>query len=157
MSDSGRNFVSDSEQEISGTATGSQLQNPETLRVSGFFFLIILGIFEAVVRAEEIGLSIGFGFFLLLPILLFSISPQYFVFTDEYLEIVYLFGQKEIIKWHEIRSISQMGSWISRGGFPHYEIIYPSKEKRPCFVVGDVSKTVRTRRLLKQYYKREIL
>jgi hypothetical protein len=123
----------------------------------GVFFLIILGIFEAVVRAEEIGLSIGFGFFLLLPILLFSISPQYFVFTDEYLEIVYLFGQKEIIKWHEIRSISQMGSWISRGGFPHYEIIYPSKEKRPFFVVGEVSKTVRTRRLLKQYYKREIL
>ena len=29
----------------------------------GVFFLIILGIFEAVVRAEEIGLSIGFGFF----------------------------------------------------------------------------------------------
>jgi hypothetical protein len=62
------------------------------LIIFGVFFLIILGIFEAVVRAEEIGLSIGFGFFLLLPILLFSISPQYFVFTDEYLEIVYLFG-----------------------------------------------------------------
>lgn len=122
------------------------------------FFLVILGVFEAVARAKEIGLSIAFGLFLLLPILLFLISPLYFVFYDERLEIVYLFGQREQIKWHEIISVSQMGSWISKGGgFPRYVIIYPSKEKRPFFVVGEVAKTRRSRNLIKKYYKREIM
>jgi hypothetical protein len=121
------------------------------------FFLMILGIFEACAREKEIGLSIAFGLFLLLPIFLFFISPLYFIFSDECLEIVYHFGQREQIKWSEIKSITRMGSWISKsGGFPRYEIIYPSKEKRPFFVVGEVSKTRRTKKLIKQYYKREI-
>lgn len=121
------------------------------------FFLMILGIFEACVRGKEIGLSIAFGLFLLLPIFLFFISPLYFIFSDECLEIVYHFGQREQIKWSQIKCITRMGSWISKsGGFPRYEFIYPSKEKRPFFVVGEVSKTRRTKKLIKQYYKREI-
>ena len=121
------------------------------------FFLVMLGIFESVARGKEIGLSIGFGLALLGPVVCFCISPLYFVFSDEYLEIVYLFGLKEQIKWSQIKCITRKGSWISKGGgFPRYAIIYPSKEKRPFFVVGEISKTERTKRLLKHYYKREI-
>ena len=122
------------------------------------FFLVILGIFESIARTKEIGLSMAFGLVLLLPIFLFLISPLYFVFCDEYLEIVYLFGQREQIQWHEIKSVSKMGSWTSKGGgLPRYKIVYPAKEKRPFFVVGEVAKTRRTRTLIKRYYKREIV
>lgn len=122
------------------------------------FFLVILGIFEAVARAKEIGLSIAFGLFLLLPIVLFFISPLYFVFSDECVEIMYHFGLREQIKWRDVKCISRMGSWISKGGgIPRYEIIYTSKEKRPFFVVGEVSKTRRTKTLIKKYYKKEIV
>ena len=121
------------------------------------FFLVILGIFEACVRAKEIGLSIGFGLFLLAPVFGFLISPLYFGFSDEYVEIVYHFGLREQIKWNEIKSITRMGSWILKSdGFPRYEILYPSKEKHPFFVVGEIAKTRRTKKLIRQYYKREI-
>ncbi len=121
------------------------------------FFLVILGIFESCVREKEIGLSIGFGLFLLAPVFCFFISPLYFVFSDEGVEIVYHFRQREYIKWNEVRDISLMGSWLSGGGGPpHYVIAYPSKEKRPFFVTGEISKTVKTKKLLKKYYQKKI-
>ena len=117
------------------------------------FFLMLLGIFESVARGKETGLSIGFGLALLAPVVCFCISPLYFVFSDEGVEIVYHFGQREYIKWNEIRDISLMGSWLSRGGGPpHYVITYPRKEKRPFFVAGEISKTGKTKKLLKKYY-----
>ena len=121
------------------------------------FFLAVLGIFESCVREGKIGLSIGLGLFLLAPVFCFFISPLYFVFSDEGVEIVYHFGQREYIKWNEIRDISLMGSWLSRGsGPPHYVITYPRKERRPFFVAGEISKTGKTKKLLKKYYQKKI-
>ena len=121
-----------------------------------FIIFVVLSISCALVN--EIGLSIMFGIFILLPIFVFSISPLYFVFSDEYVEIVYNFGQRELIKWKDIRNISLIGSWIGAGGgLPHYSVAYPKKEKRLFFVVGEITKSSRTTKLIKEYYKKKII
>lgn len=51
-----------------------------------------------------------------------------------------------------------MGCWISRGGgLPHYVIAYPTKDKRVFFVCGEIPKTRKTKKYIKQYYKKEIV
>ena len=121
-----------------------------------FIIFLVLSISCAI--QSVIGLSIMFGFFVLLPIFVFAISPLYFVFSDDCVEIIYHFGQREIIKWSDIRNISIMGSWIGAGGgLPHYVIAYPRKEKRLFFVVGEIQKTRKTKKLVKEYYKKKIV
>ena len=121
-------------------------------------FIVFLGFSISSAIESDISLSIMFGTFALLPIFVFSISPLYFVFSDECIEIIYNFGQKEIIKWSDIRNISLMGSWISAGGgLPHYVIAYPKKEKRLFFVVGEIQKTRKTKKLIEKYYKKKIV
>ena len=120
-------------------------------------FPIFLGLSVSCAMEKEIGLSIMFAVFILLPIFVFAISPLYFIFSDEHIEIVYNFGQKEIIKWSEIRNISLLGRWIGRGGgLPHYVIAYPRKEKRLFFVAGEIPKTRKTKKLIEKYYKKKI-
>ncbi len=121
-------------------------------------FIIFLALSISCAMGNEIGLSIMFGIFVLLPIFVFAISPLYFVFSDEYIEIVYNFGQREKIKWKDIRNISLMGSWIGAGGgLPHYVIAYPRKEKRLFFVVGEIPKTRKTKKLIKKHYNKKII
>ena len=121
-------------------------------------FLIFLGLSIGCAIECDIGLSIMFGIFVLLPVFVFAISPLYFVFSDECVEIVYNFGQREIIKWNDIRNISLMGSWIGAGGgLPHYVIAYPRKEKGLFFVVGEIQKTRKTKKLIEKYYKKKIV
>ena len=94
----------------------------------------------------------------MLPIFVFAISPLYFSFSDDYVEIVYNYGQRERIKWSDIRSISLMGSWIGAGGgLPHYVIAYPKKEKRLFFVVGEITKSAKTTKLIRKHYKKKIV
>lgn len=121
-------------------------------------FLVFLCLCVSCAIENNIGLSIGFAIFVVCPVFIFAISPLYFVFSDEYIEIVYNFGLKEQIKWSEIRNIYSVGSWISKGGgLPHYVIAYPKKEKRPFFVVSEITKTAKTKKLIKKYYKKEII
>ena len=121
-------------------------------------FIVFLGLSISSAILDEIGLSILFAIFILLPISVFVLSPLYFYFSDECIEIVYNFGQREIIKWCDIRNISLMGSWISPGrGLPHYVISYPRKEKRLFFVVGEIQKTRKTKKYIEKYYKKKIV
>ena len=116
-------------------------------------FIVFLGISISCAIEKEIGLSIMFAILIVLPVFVFAISPLYFVFSDEYVEIVYNFGQTEKIKWSDIRGISLMGSWIGAGGgLPHYVIAYPRKDKRLFFAVGEISKTRKTKKLIEKYY-----
>ena len=121
-------------------------------------FIIFLALSISCAMGNEIGLSIMFGIFVLLPVFVFAISPFYFVFSDECVEIVYNFGQREKIKWSDIRNISLMGSWIGAGGgLPHYVIAYPKKDKRLFFVVGEIQKTRKTKKFIEKYYKKKIV
>ena len=121
-------------------------------------FAIFMTISISCISEKEIGLSIGFAVATLLPIFVFLISPMYYVFSEESVEIIYLWGQKEEITWHSIRSIALYGSWISHiGATPHYHIAYPKSKKRAFFIQGDISKTMKTKKLIKKYYKKNIV
>ena len=123
-----------------------------------FLFIVFIGLSISCAIEKEIGLGIMFALFILLPLFVFGISPLYFVFSDECIEIIYNFGQKEIIKWSDIRNISLMGSWIGAGGgLPHYVIAYPRKDKRLFFVVGEIQKTRKTKKFIEKYYKKKIV
>ena len=121
-----------------------------------FAIFLVLSICAAIER--EIGLSIGFAVATLLPVFVFLISPLYTAFSDEEIEIVYIMGQKEIIRYKNIRYIRLNGAWISRGGgLPHYEVAYPTNVKRAFFVRGEIPKTRKTKKYLRMYYKKDII
>ena len=121
-------------------------------------FLIFITIAISCINENEIGMVVGFLIAELLPIFVFLISPVYYIFSEESVTITYLFGQKEEIKWNSIRSITLYGSWTSRSGAtPHYHIAYPTNKKRAFFINGDISKTRKTKRLIKKYYKNNIV
>ena len=121
-------------------------------------FIVFLGLSISSAIVNEIGLSIIFAIFIILPVFVFVISPLYFIFSDEYVEIVYNFGQREKIKWSDIRNIALMGSLLGAGsGLPHYVIAYPKKEKRMFFVVGEIQKTRKTKKFIEKYYKKKIV
>ena len=131
--------------------------NTQLLFIIAFFVVfLVLSICAAI--EQEIGLSIGFAVATLLPVFVFLISPLYVTFSDEEIEIVYIMGQREFIKWKNIRCIYLNGSWISKGGGPpHYEIAYPTNVKRAFFVRGEIPKTRKTKKYIKMYYKKEII
>ena len=131
--------------------------NTQLFFVIAFFVIfLVLSIYAASER--EIGLSIGFAVATLLPIFVFLISPLYVVFSNEEIEIIYILGQREIIKWKNIRCIYFNGSWVSGcGGPPHYEVAYPTNVKRAFFVRGEIPKTRKTKKYIKMYYKKEII
>ncbi len=121
-------------------------------------FIVFLGLSVSCALGNEIGLSVMFGILVLLPIFVFASSPLYFVFSDDYVEIIYNFGQRERIKWSDIRRISLMGSWFGAGGgLPHYIIAYPKKEKGLFFVIGEIPKARKTKKLIEKYYKKKIV
>ncbi len=141
--------MNNSEREI---AINTHLWLPITL----FIVFILLSI--SGVNAQEMGLAAGFAVASLLPLFVFLISPMYYIFSEESIVIRYLWGQKEEINWISVRNITLFGSWISRGGAtPHYHFAYPSKKKRVFFIRGDVSKTRKTKKLIKKYYKKNIV
>ena len=121
-------------------------------------FIAFLGLSINCAMGNETVLSVMFAVFVLLPVVVFAVSPLCFVFTDEFVEIVYNFGQRERIKWADIRSISIMGSWLGGGGgLPRYVVAYPRAEKRLFFVVGEINKTAKTKKLIMKYYKKKIV
>lgn len=122
------------------------------------FFLVFLGLSISCAVENEVAMAVMFSIFALLPIFVFFISPLYFVFDDNAVKIVYNFGQEETIEWNCVRSISLMGSWLGGGGgLPHYVFAYPKKEKQIFFVVGEIPKTRKTKKIIKMYYKKNIL
>ena len=122
------------------------------------FFAIFIGLSVLGLIEQEVWMAIGFGIVTLAPLFVFLISPMYYVFSKESVEIIYLWGQKEEIKWTSIRSITLEGSWLSRGDSPpHYQIAYPTAQKRKFFMNGEVSKTIKTRKLINRYYKKDIM
>ena len=80
---------------------------------------------------------------------LFSIliSPLCTVFTEEDITIVYVLGQKERIRWKEIRFIHSRGSLAAKAQ-PRYEIAYPHEGKRPFFVCGEIPKTRKIKKII---------
>lgn len=118
-------------------------------------FSIFLGLSISCAAEGSPGPAIFFAVLALLPVFVLLISPLFYVFTEEQVKIVYPLGQKEIIPWQSVRSISLLGSWAG-SGHPCYHLAYPHQDHQPFYVNSEISKTRKTRRLIKRYYKREI-
>ncbi len=130
--------------------------NPNNL-LCLLIFLLILAFSAYIVHEREFGLLIIWGLFLLVPIAAFFLSPLYYVFDETAVTIVYHFKQREVIRWSDIREIQSHGSWFFRNsGLPTYTLYYPAGEKQPFFFRGEVSKSVRTTKLIKKYYNKKI-
>ena len=122
------------------------------------FFVVFLVLSICAAIEQEIGLSIGFAVATLLPVFVLLISPLYVVFSNEEIEIIYILGQREIIKWKNIRCIYFNGSLVSRGGgFPHYEVAYLTDVKRAFFVRGEIPKTRKTKNISKCITRKRLL
>ena len=123
--------------------------------VVSFFGLLCLAAISAA--DKDVVFAIVFVLFAGMVAFGCAIMPQYVAFSDECVEIVYLFGQREIIKWSDIRSITAEGSWFAKGGgLPHFVLSFPRKEKKPFFVVGEIPRTRTTKMLIERYYKKKI-
>ena len=121
-----------------------------------FVLFVLLSISFA--KDGDVGGTVGGTVITLLPLFGFVISPMYYIFAEDRVEIVYLWNQKEVIKWSMVNSISFDGSWMSKYSEPpHYHIAYCSKNKTVFFLDGDVSKTGRTKKLIAKYYKKSIV
>jgi len=121
------------------------------------FLFVSLSILAVLCIIEkEKGLSVVFAIFAIISILPVLLTPIYYVFTKKDVTIVYLFGIKEKIEWWETKSVTEEGSYFGGNGLPHYHISYPKRKKRPFFVTGEITKTRRTKKLLKKLYIKEI-
>lgn len=122
-----------------------------------FIAFILISIYAAL--DGKIGVAIGFSIATLIPICFSLISPLYIIFSDEDIKIIYVLGQKEIIKWREIKGISRCGGWFLRfQGPPYYAITYYSTVKKRAFwVKGEIPKTRKVKTLIKHYYKKDII
>ena len=119
-----------------------------------FVSLSVLAVFGFI--EKENGLAIGLSIFAAISISPLLFTPIYYIFTKKDVTIVYLFGIKEKIEWWETKSVTEEGSYFGGNGLPHYHISYPKRKKRPFFVTGEITKTRRTKKLLKKLYIKEI-
>ena len=96
------------------------------LPMVGFVVSLLLCIF--CIGDGAIGGAIVSAIFALISLFVFLTSPMYYVFTNKEIEIVYLWGQKEEIRWIHINNITLFGGWLTRGdAMPHYHINSPLK------------------------------
>ncbi len=131
--------------------------NTQLISLVIIFFMFALVSFVAALE-NKIGFAIVFGIMALFIVYCFMISPMYVVFDDKGVKIVYNFGQSLNIAWCEVRSISLVGSvFVKSEGLPRYVISFPQTEKKPFFVAAEIPKTFKTKRLIKRYYKKDIV
>lgn len=95
--------------------------------------------------------SWGFDFFAILALLFIFISlisPLYFIFSEDAVEIVYNFRQRETIKWKDVREVYQTGSWFYKAGACRIMFYYIPKKKNDCFLYGKNPKDKKNKKLL---------
>ncbi len=131
--------------------------NTQLISLVIIFFMFALVSLVAALE-NKIVVAIVCGIMALFIVYCFMISPMYVVFDDNGVKIVYNFGQHLNIAWCEVRSISLVGSvFVKSDGLPRYVIFFPQTEKKPFFVAPEIPKTFKTKRLIKRYYKKDIV
>ena len=107
---------------------------------------------------EEMLFAVGGIVIALIFAFLLVVSPTHYVFTNEKLVIFHPFiKRREIILWEDVTGVMSLGSWFikTHWGLPHYKIWY-RHEKKIAFLIGEICRSRRTKRLLQKYYKGNI-
>lgn len=94
----------------------------------------------------------GFLFFTLLAGFIILIQPLVIVFSKEEIKIIYTVGVKEKIEISRIKTIYEEGNWFAGfRGWPVYVICYPQLSKKAFFMNGEIPKTRKIKRLIKNF------
>lgn len=118
--------------------------------VLGFFVMLLISLFWFVV--DEDGMGIAFIVLAFFQIVFMITTPKSYVFSEERLVINYFFGLKENIPWQNVRYVLNRYEEVARYRYLDiYEVGYYSKEKRPFFMRGRVSKNKKTKALMEKY------
>lgn len=107
---------------------------------------------------EEKFFAVGGIVIALIFAFLLVVSPTHYVFTNEKLVIFYPFiKRREIILWEDVTGVMSFGSWFYKTifGLPYFKIYY-RHEKDFIFLIGQICRSRRTKRLLQKYYKGNI-
>ncbi len=128
-------------------------------------FMVVIGLFLGIVgiacdEGDGSGILIGilgFGLFGVFSACML-LMPVGFLFSSRCVTILYVLGYRETVLWQSVSSVVRYGSWFSRyEGLPHYKLNYFDNRKKPFYVKGEISETLRTKRLMKRFYRRDIL
>lgn len=122
-----------------------------------FAFLIFMLISLFFFATHCIGIVITLFILGALQIILFFISPKYYIFSKERLIIKYSFSLKENIPWQNVKSIViERESPVKYFYLDSYEIYYFPKVKCHFFMRGLVNKNKKTTALFEKYYSKKI-
>ena len=118
--------------------------------IIGFFVLLLISLVLFVVDVK--GLGVAIILLALLQIFFILITPISYIFSEDKLIIRYLFNKEENIPWQYVRAITH-GHEMARKYLylDTYEFFYYSKEKRPFYMQGVVSKNNTTEKLMDKY------
>ena len=119
-------------------------------------FAVFLALSVSCAAEREWLMLSSFLLLALLCVFVVLIQPLVMVFSKEEIQIIYTVGVRETIPTAEIQEIYAEGGWFSRyTGWPVYTVVYPAKSKKPFFVLGQLSKTRRVKKLLKRVYRKD--
>lgn len=122
-----------------------------------FAFLIFMIMSLFFFATHCIGIVITLFILGALQIILFFISPKYYIFSKERLIIKYSFSLKENIPWQNVKSIViEMEKPVKYFYLDSYKIYYFPKVKCPFFMRGLVNKNKKTTALFEKYYSKKI-
>lgn len=122
-------------------------------------FLFTVFLYMSVSCADDqewamVALSLLFALLAFFAIL---IQPLIIVFQKDEINIIYTVGVKETIRISQIHNIYQQGHWFAGGrGCPVYVVCYPHASKKAFFMISEIPKTRKTKKLLKQFYNKTI-
>ena len=118
--------------------------------VIGFFTLSLISLVLFVVNVK--GLSVAVFLLALLQIVFILIKPISYIFSEDKLIIRYLFNKEENIPWQHVRAITSDYETIDKYLYLYtYKFYYYSKDKRPFYMQGIVSKNSTTEKLMDKY------
>lgn len=121
-----------------------------------FAFLILMLISAFFFAAHCTGIVITLFILGALQIVLFFISPKYYIFSKDRLIIKYPFSLEENIPWQNVKSIiNELETPVKYFYLDSYKIYYFSKIKKPFFMYGLVNKNKKTTALLEKYYSKK--
>lgn len=115
-------------------------------------FLVLataLAMTVAFAQAQEWELfALGLLFVLLFTFVI-CIQPLKVVFGKDEIRIIYVMGVRDMIPIDRITTVYEQGSVFS-GGWPVYVLCYPHTERKPFFKDGQIPRTARTQKILRE-------
>lgn len=117
-----------------------------------FLFAVFLYLTVDCASENDWGMFAGALYITLIVVFGYLILPVVICFTEDEIIIYYGIGMKDVIPKNRIRNIYV----VYRRTGNDYCISYPHTSKKAFFKDGEIPKTRKIKKLLKQFYKKDI-